>query len=119
MVRPLLKLVQVNKPEQTFPVVWTPYPRHEAKKDGFEAWRSLDPDAALLAEILAAIAWQAHLWVVIERRQQRHIPLFGTYIRGERWTDEPPAANQTPMPSQNTELPDWKRRALFHIRREP
>lgn len=101
MPRPLLKLVVANRPEQTFPQVWQPYPRKEAKKDALKAWVDLDPNQALVAEILAALEWQGYLWVEVERRQQNTIPLFGTYIRGERWTDERPAS-----------LRHWKRKEL-------
>jgi hypothetical protein len=86
--RPLLKFAAVNRPELTFPRFWEPYPRKEARKDALKAWCELDPNETLIADILAAVAWQAHLWVVIEHRQSKHIPLGATYLRGERWTDE-------------------------------
>lgn len=106
-----LRLVQSNRPEQTFDLAWKPYPRKEAKKDGLKAWCDLNPDETLVQSILTAIAWQAHLWVVTEGRQQRHIPLFATYIRGDRWTDEQPKPT---TPNRTIEsLPQWQKNALM------
>lgn len=93
-----MRLVPNHRPEQTFTAAWTIYPRKEARKDGLKAWCDLNPDEALVAEILTAMTWQAHLWVVVEGRDRRYIPLFGTYIRAERWTDEKPEPAQ-PKPA--------------------
>lgn len=83
-----LRLVLSNKPEDTFPTVWQPYPRKESKKDALKAWCQLDPDEALIANILTALAWQVELW---EQRSDWYTPpLLATYLRAERWTDEPP-----------------------------
>ena len=100
MPRPLLKLVVANRPEQTFDEkFWPNYPRREAKKDALKAWVELDPSESLVADIVKALEWQGYLWVQVERRQQNHMPLPGTYIRGQRWTDERPAS-----------LKSWKRK---------
>jgi len=93
-----MRLVPNHRPEQTFVSAWTIYPRKEARKDGMKAWCDLNPDEALVQEILTAINWQAHLWVVVEGRDRRYIPLFASYIRAERWTDEQPAPPKPKAP---------------------
>ena len=105
-----LRLWVSNKPEETFLRVWQPYPRKESKKDAQKAWIQLDPDEALINTILASLEWQVVLWA--ERSDWYTPPLFATYIRGERWTDERPTqTSQTRNPSID-QLPAWQQRAI-------
>jgi hypothetical protein len=71
-----------------FDQFWAVYPRHEARKDAEKAWRQVDGDRHL-DTILAALRWQAPEYLSRERRFR---PLPATYLRGERWLDERPAA---------------------------
>jgi hypothetical protein len=70
-------------PEESFAQAWAIYPRHEAKKDAFKSWLQLKPDAALVERILENI--KTREWPNLTKHQ----PLFASYIRGYRWTDEP------------------------------
>lgn len=65
---------------------WAVYPRREAKKDALKAWRQAGGDRHIDA-ILTALTWQRES----DQWQRGYIPLAGTYLRGERWTDENPA----------------------------
>lgn len=105
-----LLLTQDHRPEQTFDRAYRLYPRKEARKDGMKAWIDLNPDDQLVSEIVTSITWQAHQWVVVERREQRHIPLFGTYIRGERWTDERPPNIEDSRAALRQQGNDWIKR---------
>src|SRR3990167_6254832 len=70
---------------------WDVFPRHDGKKDARKAWAKLAPDAATVEYILAALFWQ------VRQRQwqdRRYIPMPATYLRGERWTDDPPAGER-------------------------
>lgn len=72
-------------------VFWPNYPLHKAKKDARKAWAKLAPDAELQAKIVRALVRQ-----VIERAYRLarkewvpEWPLPASWIRGERWEDEP------------------------------
>ena len=84
-LRPLLKFALVNRPELSFPRFWSVYPRKVAKKDAEKAWCELDPNEALIVEIIESLGWQAELIVDLQ-----YFPYAATWIRNERWTDEPP-----------------------------
>lgn len=64
------------------------YPRHVARQDALKAWTALAPSPALIRQIHAALAWQAEQesW---RRDGGKYIPLPATWLRAERWTDEP------------------------------
>ena len=71
--------------EASFETFWAQYPRREAKKDAKKAWQQVNGKQHLGA-ILTALGWQAQKW-----DDPRYIPLPASYLRGERWEDEPPA----------------------------
>lgn len=109
----LLKLTQ--KLAQGFLGFYNRYPRREARKDAEKAWGQIRVTPETEEAIHKALDWQVPLY---EQREKHFIPLPASYLRGERWTDEPPTPPKpkSPTPSLNTELPDWKRRALFHVK---
>ena len=67
---------------------WTAYPRKIAKGDARKAWQALVPDPALVDRILDALVWQTRQpdWL---RDGGTWIPYPATYLRSERWEDEP------------------------------
>jgi hypothetical protein len=69
------------------------YPRHEARADAEKAWRSLRPDQReqCIALTPVWIAARSHL-------EQRFLPLPASYLRGARWTDDPPPPGPTLSP---------------------
>ena len=89
--------------EQGFAAFWAAYPKRKAKKDAWKAWQELRPSAALHAEILAALVWQTEEWT-----NPTYTPLPASYLRGERWTDEPCPS----VTAINTRLPAWAQTAM-------
>jgi hypothetical protein len=93
-----------------FQAFWDRYPRREAKKDATKAWQQVKPTTETEEAIHAALDWQLPLW---EDREKKFIPLPATYLRGERWTDEPPTPPKPPTPSRTIDqLPEWQRRSI-------
>ncbi len=71
-----------------FAAFWAKYPRRVSKKDARKAWAELRPDAELVADILAALEWQAQQpqWL---KDGGAFIPYPASWLRAERWEDEP------------------------------
>lgn len=65
---------------------WAVYPLKVSKKDARVAWIQVNPDALLVERMVQALAWQAPLW----QQQGYGTPYPATWLRAERWTDEPP-----------------------------
>jgi hypothetical protein len=84
---------------------WRAYPKKEAPGKARRAWDELNPDAALIEAILAAVEWQ-------RKREQwqepQFIPLAHNWLKAERWRDEAPvdpretAAEEERKQSQET-----------------
>lgn len=78
----------LEKPEveAVFNSAWELYPRKEAKKDALKAWKAAVKLPLFMAsEILEAIRQQTdNNWRFKDRQ---FIPLFATWLRGERWND--------------------------------
>lgn len=77
------------------------YPRREKWKDAEKAWRQVDGDTHADA-ILEALTWQVPLH---EWDGGRFTPLPASYLRAERWTDEPPL---TPAQRAASADPDYQ-----------
>lgn len=69
-----------------FDEFWESYPRKQAKKDARKAWHQVQPSPAMRVAIREALAWQ----IPSSNWQRGFIPLPASYLRGERWTDQPP-----------------------------
>ena len=74
----------------TFEVFYAAYPRKVGRGAALKAWAKLEPDEALQAQILGALAAQhPHL----DRRENgRFIPHPSTWLNEGRWDDEIPGA---------------------------
>jgi hypothetical protein len=77
----------VAEDDPQFMKFWTWYPRRCAKKDARKAWAQLNPDAALVDRIVAALQWQvtAYEW---NGAKAGYAPYPATWLNAERWTDE-------------------------------
>lgn len=75
-----------QKLSQGFSAFWERYPRREAKKDATKAWDQVVKTPQIEAQIHAALDWQIPHWDSLEWYTP---PLPATYLRGERFTDEP------------------------------
>ena len=87
-----------------FDVFWAAYPRRQKKADAMKAWLKLQPDAALLATMLDALVWQKNQrgW-----QDKQFIPLPGTWLRAEQFTDEPFESPSKPTGYRPTAEPDY------------
>lgn len=92
----LFQLTQ--KLAQGFLGFYNRYPRREARKDAEKAWGQMRITPETEDAIHAALDWQIPLY---EQREKHFIPLPATYLRGERWTDEPPTPPKPKRPTLN------------------
>lgn len=88
----------VNKRNINFPMFdsfWSAYPRKVAKQAALKAFKKLNPDEALLADMLAALDWQrtSDDW---QRDGGKFIPYPATWLNGHRWEDDPPNKPEEP-----------------------
>jgi hypothetical protein len=96
--QPIRKDRRSNEPaawpgfEESF---WPAYPRKDAKAEARRAWNRRRPD---LATCLAALEWQRKRpeWLTPAADGRSTIPLPASWINGERWNDERPAARRDP-----------------------
>jgi Helix-turn-helix domain len=81
-----------------FEAFWKIYPKRVGKDAAWKAWQKRKLNAELVAQILAALAWQRQQdnWLV---DGGRFIPHPATWINAGRWQDEP---NTTPRLNAKT-----------------
>lgn len=83
-----------SKTPTGFEEFWSNYPRKVSKADARKAWpaatRKLAPD-----RLAKAAAYWARLWTDTETPKE-FIPYPATWLRGERWDDDPPIRRGTP-----------------------
>jgi hypothetical protein len=80
--------------ESDFNIFYQKYPKHEAKKKAFEAWKKIQPTNGLLNTILSAVDKQkeSENW---KKDDGKYIPLPATWLNGRRWEDEIPEAKKS------------------------
>lgn len=79
--------------EASFETFWKLYPRKTAKDNARKAFAKINPNAELLAEIMASLAKHAtcQAWL---KDDGQFIPHAATWLNGKRWNDEvKPSAN--------------------------
>lgn len=78
-----------NGLRERFSEFWIAYPRKVGKDAAWRAWQKRRPDAALLAVMVEAIAWQRQQeqWL---RDGGQYIPNPATWLNQGRWQDEQP-----------------------------
>ena len=85
-----------NSTMTDFEAWYVSYPKKVARKDALKAWNQLKPDAALQQKMHDTLRWQLQ---TPEWKRGIGIPYPATWIRGERWTDQPPPQRTvTPVP---------------------
>jgi hypothetical protein len=80
---------------------WRCYPRRVGKKDARKAWMEMAPTATDVALMEAALAWQSQQPSWLEDGGQ-YVPFPASYLRAERWTDEPPMRVAPPVRAEWT-----------------
>ena len=78
--------------EEWFGKFWAVYPKKEGKKDALQAWHKLKPTPDKARRIIAAVERKKRCydWT---KEEGRYVPWPATYLRGERFEDEPPAGS--------------------------
>ena len=71
-----------------FDRVWTRYPKRVGKGAARKVWAKLQPDTALVQQMLDALIWQRTQpgWL---KDGGQFIPHLATWLSQERWDDEP------------------------------
>ena len=88
----LFQLTQ--KLSQGFAAAWAIWPRKEAKKDAEKAWRQKVTTLEIDAEVHDALG----IWVpIFEERDPQYRPLLASWLRGERWNDQPPTPKKVTL----------------------
>lgn len=85
---PKRNLVLPDDSDPAWCAFWAAYKKRKSKKDAKRAWAQLNPSPALQREILSALEWQFRQFEWLKEDMQ-FAPLPATYLRAERWTDEP------------------------------
>lgn len=81
-----------------FEMFWRACVKRKKRADACQAWDELRPGQDTQARILERLAWGRRdpEWL---KNQGEFVPLPATFLRGRRWTDEPPVP---PGPSEKT-----------------
>lgn len=68
-----------------FLAFYSAYPKHENKKAAFDLWEKIDPDAEMVAVIMAAVERQkqGRKWI------EGYANAPDVWLRGAKWEDEP------------------------------
>lgn len=80
-----------NEDDPQFKRFWDAYPKRVSKKDARIAWTQLNPTPELVDRIVEALTWQSQQpsWL---KDGGQYVPYPASWLRAERWTDEPPVA---------------------------
>ena len=78
------RMVDENDPQWVR--FWDAYPRRCAKKEARKAWAEIAPSAAMVDQMCETLAWQTVEWA---RESFAYAPYPASWLRAERWTDEP------------------------------
>jgi hypothetical protein len=89
---------QLVQETEGFARFWSAYPNKKAKGEARKAWAQLNPDDETVQKMLAALKWQARQPTWLKDGGQ-YIPHPATWLRAERWDDEP---TQIPMMNEST-----------------
>ena len=92
-----------QKNVSAFDLFWKAYPRKVGKQNALKVWVKAKHSQDTLDAILAALLWQTKHddWT---RDNGRYIPMPETYLRGERWKDEPQTVGKAPSSPPDAKL---------------
>lgn len=98
---------------------WSAYPFKGPRVDALKAWREIDPDPELQAEMLAALERQKG-WAIIAAQRAEFLPRMPDacrWLKKRRWTDEPPTwisnGHQVAEPAETPEETRHRRDRYF------
>lgn len=81
----------VSEDDPQFARFWNAYPKRVSKKDARIAWFQLAPTSQAVDRMVAALEWQSKQPAWLKDGGQ-YIPYPASWLRAERWTDEPTQA---------------------------
>jgi hypothetical protein len=82
-----------DEPTADFLAFWNGYPDgHGTQGKAWRAWRTLAPDAATVAAIMAGLA----AWTGSDRWRRGYVVNADRFLRERRWEDPPPPAPEPP-----------------------
>lgn len=84
-----------QKLAQGFEDFWAIWVRKEAKLDAKKAWNQKVTTPEIEDKVFKAMEWQGPIFM---QRETQFRPLAATWLRGERWEDEPPQPPTPPKP---------------------
>ena len=78
----------VDEDDPQFVRFWNAYPKRVAKKEARQAWAVLSPSPETVDRMLRTLDWQCRQpnWI---RDGGQFIPYPASWLRAERWDDEP------------------------------
>lgn len=90
------KSTSTHDPE-SFDIFWSAYPRKDDRKKAIRAWDKLKPDRPLCRVMYDALIRQkaSDQWT---RDGGKYIPMFSTWLNGQRWEDRGVDPSQLPKP---------------------
>ena len=88
MPKPRSTYRMVGDDDPQFARFWDAYPKRVAKKEARKAWEQLQPTPETVDQMLETLSWQCLQpdWL---RDGGQFIPYPASWLRAERWTDEP------------------------------
>lgn len=106
-----------------FEDAWALYPKKQARKDAMKAWGQVVTPGEVVSILVAIHEWR-RVW---NQRDLQYVPLFASWIRGERWMDELPPeyrqSHQSHAPvrerveTERVEMPESVRAAIAKLRK--
>lgn len=106
----LKKNKRAREPDQSrdeFEDFWSRYPIKSAKQSALKAWLKIAPNQALRLEMQDALERQK----VSDQWQRGFVPYASTWLNGERWNDELPAAREAKKTPEEISNEEWAKMA--------
>ncbi len=98
---------ETDQSRDEFEDFWSRYPIKSAKQSALKAWLKLSPNQALRMEIREALEAQKKS----DQWQRGFIPHASTWLNGERWNDELPAAREAKKTPEEISNEEWAKMA--------
>lgn len=94
----MVKCQMMSESDPAWVWFWEIFPWRISKLDARKAAAQVGLNLALMERIAQALGWQRRLWA----EQGFGTPYPATYLRNQRWTDEPPPLNLRNLVSDKT-----------------
>lgn len=102
-----LKRERVERLREEFERFWLLYPNKSNKKTARNAWLKLNPND----ELIEVLAVRVGVHSMSDQWQRGVIPHASTWLNGERWNDELPAAREAKKTPEEISNEEWAKMA--------